>query len=73
MTLRPGPAGVWYVGHDGSESLVPARRGLEHVHTVLTHAGREVPAARLAGVLVDESDLGPTADRAALAAYRRRC
>jgi hypothetical protein len=72
MTLRPGPAGVWLVGHDGSESPVPARRGLEHLHTLLTNAGHEVPATQLAGALVDESDLGPVADRVALDAYRRR-
>ncbi|WP_297623526.1 hypothetical protein [Nocardioides sp.] len=72
MTLRPGPAGVWLVGHDGSESPVPARRGLEHLHTLLANAGHEVPATQLAGALVDQSDLGPTADRAALGAYRRR-
>jgi hypothetical protein len=72
MTLRPGPAGVWLVGHDGSESPVRGRRGLEHLHTLLTHAGHEVPATQLAGTLVDESDLGPTADRSALDAYRRR-
>jgi hypothetical protein len=72
MTLRPGPAGVWFVGHDGTEAPVPARRGLEHLHTLLARAGQEVPATRLVGALVDESDLGPIADRTALAAYRRR-
>ena len=56
----------------GFESPVPARRGLEHLHALLADAGREVPATRLAGVLVEEADLGPSADRVALAAYRRR-
>jgi hypothetical protein len=72
MTLRPGPAGVWFVGHDGTDAPVPARRGLEHLHTLLARAGQEVPATVLTGALVDESDLGPAADRIALAAYRRR-
>ncbi len=72
MTLRPGPTGVWVVGHDGTERPVPARRGLEHLHTLLTRAGQEVSATRLAGVLVDEPDFGPAADRTALRAYRRR-
>jgi hypothetical protein len=72
MLLRPGPAGAWLVGHDGHESPIPARRGLEHLHALLADAGRAVPAIQLAGVAVDQSDLGPPADRAALAAYRRR-
>lgn len=72
MMLRPGTAGVWFAGHDGSQSPIPARRGLEHLHALLANAGNEVAATRLAGAVVEESDLGPTADRAALGAYRRR-
>ncbi len=72
MTLRPGAAGVWMVGHDGVQVPVAARRGLAHLHTLLANAGDAVPATQLAGAVVEESGLGPTADRAALNAYRQR-
>jgi hypothetical protein len=72
MILCPGTAGVWFVGHDGSRSPIPARRGLEHLHALLTNAGRDVAATQLIGAFVEESDLGPITDRAALNAYRRR-
>src|SRR4051794_31353816 len=49
MTLRPGPAGVWIVGRGSEESAIPARRGLEHLHTLLSQPGTEVSALRLAG------------------------
>jgi hypothetical protein len=74
MTLRPGPAGVWLVGRSGEETAIPSRRGLEHLHTLLSHPGVEVPALRLAGgaVAVEESGLGEVIDSRALAEYRRR-
>ncbi len=74
MTLRPGPAGVWLVGRGSEESAIPARRGLEHLHTLLTHPGTEIPALRLAGGIetVEQAGLGEVVDPKALAAYRRR-
>lgn len=74
MTLRPGPAGVWLVGRGSEESAIPARRGLEHLHTLLTQPGTEVPALRLAGGVetVEQAGLGEVVDAEALAAYRRR-
>lgn len=74
MTLRPGPAGVWLVGRADGETAIPARRGLEHLHTLLSHPGTEVPALRLAGgaETVEQSGLGEVIDAQALAAYRRR-
>jgi len=74
MTLRPGPAGVWFVGRGSQESAVPARRGFEHLHALLTQPGTEVPALRLAGGVetVEQAGLGEVVDAQALAAYRRR-
>lgn len=74
MTLRPGPAGVWLVGHGVEETAIPSRRGLEHLHTLLSHQGVEIPALRLAGgaVTVEQAGLGEVIDAQALAAYRRR-
>jgi hypothetical protein len=74
MTLRPGPPGVWLVGRGDEERAVPARRGLEHLHALLSRPGVEVAALDLAGgpVTVQQSGLGELADARALAAYRRR-
>jgi hypothetical protein len=74
MTLRPGAAGVWFVGRDGEESVLPARRGFEHVHVLLSSPAVEVEALSLAGgpVAIEQAGLGEVADRKALAAYRQR-
>lgn len=72
MTLRPGPRGTWLVGHGGATTPVPARKGLEHLATLLAHPGHELEALTLAGGKVLQPDLGPRADTTALAAYRRR-
>jgi hypothetical protein len=74
MSLRPGPAGVWFVGRGSEESAIPARRGLEHLHALLTQPGTEVPALRLAGGVetVEQAGLGEVVDARALTAYRRR-
>lgn len=74
MTLRPGSAGVWLVGRGAAESAIPARRGLEHLHTLLSHPGKDVPALSLAGgpQTVEQAGLGAVIDDRALAAYRRR-
>jgi hypothetical protein len=74
MTLRPGPAGVWLVGRAGQETAIPARRGLEHLHTLLSHPGTEIAALDLAGgpETVEQAGLGEVVDAQALAAYRRR-
>jgi hypothetical protein len=74
MVLRPGPAGVWLVGRGEQESAIPARRGLEHLHALLSHAGREIPALTLVGgaQTVEQSGLGEVVDAHALAAYRQR-
>jgi hypothetical protein len=74
MTLRPGPAGVWFVGRGAEESAIPARRGLEHLHALLEQPGIEIPALRLAGgpETVEQAGLGEVVDAQALSAYRRR-
>lgn len=74
MTLRPGPAGVWFVGRGTQESPIPARRGFEHLHALLTRPGNQITALRLAGGVetVEQSGLGEVVDAQALSAYRRR-
>jgi hypothetical protein len=56
------------------ETAIPARRGLEHLHTLLAHPGKEVPALPLAGGVetVEQAGLGNVVDAQALATYRRR-
>lgn len=74
MTLRPGPPGVWLVGLGSVETAVPARRGFEHLHALLSRPGVEVAALDLAGgpETIAQAGLGEVADAQALAAYRRR-
>lgn len=74
MTLRPGPAGVWLVGRGDQEIAIPARRGLEHLHALLSRPGEEVEALRLAGgaETVDQGGLGEVVDQQALRSYRHR-
>jgi hypothetical protein len=74
MTLRPGQAGVWFVGRGTAESAIPARRGFEHLYALLTHPGKDIPALRLAGGVetVEQAGLGEVVDAHALQAYRRR-
>jgi hypothetical protein len=72
MTLRPGPPGTWLVGHAGTTTPVPARKGMAHLHLLLSRPGNGIDALTLAGGAVAENDLGPRADATALAAYRRR-
>jgi hypothetical protein len=72
MTLRRGPPGTWLVGHAGTTTPVPARKGMAHLHVLLSRPGSGIDALALAGGAVAESDLGPRADATALAAYRRR-
>ena len=72
--MRPGPAGVWLVGRGDEETAIPARRGLEHLHALLSRPGDEVSALHLAGgaETVEQAGLGEVVDAQALAAYRRR-
>lgn len=72
MTLRPGPPGTWLVGHGGLTTPAPARKGMAHLHVLLSRPGTGIDAFTLAGGAVAESDLGTRADATALAAYRRR-
>lgn len=72
MSLRPGPPGTWLVGHAGTTTAVPARKGMAHLHALLSQPGSGVDAVVLAGGVVAEGDLGPRADTIALDAYRRR-
>lgn len=72
MTLRPGPAGTWLVGHDGATTAMPARKGMVHLHKLLSRPGIGIDALTLAGGAVSEGVLGPRADKRALAAYRHR-
>ena len=74
LTLRPGPPGVWLVGHGGDEHPVPARRGFEHLHALVSRPRTDLTALDLAGgaTTVQQGGLGELADARALAAYRHR-
>lgn len=70
MSLRPGAAGVWLVGAQATP--LPARRGFDHLHALLSAPGVEIHVNSLAGAAVEAASLGPVADAAAVASYRRR-
>ena len=65
---------MWLVGRGNDETVIPTRRGLEHLHALLSRPGGELSALHLAGgaETVEQAGLGEVVDAQALAAYRRR-
>lgn len=55
--LHQQPGGLWLVGREGATFVLPAMRGLAHLHTLLEHPEADVPAQTLAGALVEQGDL----------------
>jgi len=74
MTLHPGQDGVWLVGSGPDVVAVPARRGLEYLHALLSHPGAEIGAETLVNGLDEatQRDLGPTLDDQAVRSFRSR-
>jgi hypothetical protein len=73
VAFHPSPGGLWAVGR----TTLPALRGLEYLHRLLTRPGADIGALELvgasaAGVTVEQGSTGEVADRQALAAYRKR-
>jgi hypothetical protein len=66
--FHPADGGLWLVG----EVTLPALRGLEYLHRLLSRPGAALGVLDLVGPTVDQGDAGPLADRQALAAYRKR-
>ncbi len=71
------PSGMWSIGPHDEPVTVPAMRGLEYLHHLLTRPGTDITAVDLTsahhgGATVIQPDTGPAADRRALTAYRRR-
>ena len=75
--LRPGDAGMWWVGTEGATSPVRDAKGLHYLRLVLGRPGIDIGALELSDA-VSGHDGGPgdgdleVIDRTALAAYKRR-
>jgi hypothetical protein len=77
FVLRSGAGGVWQVGSASAPANLPAMRGLEYLHHLLSRPGVDVRALDLASAsaglaTVLQPDTGPTLDRQAVTAYQRR-
>ena len=75
--LHPVAGGMWRVGSPGAAATVPAMRGLEYLHCLLSRPGADLSAVDLASAnngqaTVVQADTGDLLDRQAVAAYRRR-
>ncbi len=47
--LHPQPGGLWLVGREGATFVLPAMRGLHHLHVLLASPDTDVPARALMG------------------------
>jgi hypothetical protein len=77
FTLRPTAGGLWQVGWAAAPVTLPAMRGLEYLHQLLSRPGTDVSALDLASAsagsaTVIQPDTGDILDPRAMAAYRRR-
>lgn len=70
--LRLEPGGLWRIGSPAAPLTVPAMRGLEYLHRLLSKPGTDISALDLAGASVIQPDAGEVLDRTAIVAYRRR-
>ena len=50
--LHQQPGGLWLVGREGATFVLPAMRGLHHLHVLLTSPDTEVPSRLLMGAEV---------------------
>lgn len=56
--LHRQPGGLWLVGREGATAVLPAMRGLAHLHTLITRPDVDVPALQLAGAEAGVVDQG---------------
>ncbi|HEY5783410.1 MAG TPA: hypothetical protein VIT65_01420, partial [Microlunatus sp.] len=47
--LHQQPGGLWLVGREGATFVLPAMRGLHHLHVLLARPDTDIPARRLMG------------------------
>jgi hypothetical protein len=77
FALRPTPGGLWEIGSPATPVTLPAMRGLEYVHSLLSRPGTDISAldlvsAAVGAATVVQPDAGELLDRQAIVAYRRR-
>lgn len=74
LTLRSGGHGVWLVGSGDAVVAVPARRGFDYLHTLISHPGTDLSAESLVNRLdvPTQRPVGPALDEQAIHAYRAR-
>jgi hypothetical protein len=77
FVLRPTPGGLWQIGSPTAPVTLPAMRGLEYLHRLVSHPGTDLSALDLASagaglVTVIQPDTGALLDRQAITAYKRR-
>ncbi len=75
--LRPAAGGLWVIGSPSDPVTVPAMRGIEYLHRLLSQPSTDISALDLASApaglaTVIQSDTGDLLDRQAITAYRRR-
>lgn len=75
--LRPAASGLWVIGSPSAPVTVPAMRGIEYLHRLLSEPGTDISALDLASApaglaTVIQSDTGDLLDRQAITAYRHR-
>jgi hypothetical protein len=68
---------MWTIGLDAAPVAIPAMRGLDYLHHLLSRPGADVTALDLVSSYaghagVEQPGTGDTVDRRALLAYRRR-
>ncbi len=55
--LHRQPGGLWLVGREGATFVLPAMRGLTHLHVLLSSPDTDVPSLGLAGGQVEQPGL----------------
>jgi hypothetical protein len=77
--LRPGGAGIWWVGREGAVTVIRDAKGLHYLRILLQRPGAEFPAIDLSDIVaghpgagVAGGGVGEVLDKQALSAYRRR-
>jgi hypothetical protein len=75
--LRPTAGGLWVIGSPAAPVPVPAMRGIDYLHRLLSQPGTDISALDLASApaglaTVLQPDTGDLLDRQAITAYRRR-
>lgn len=62
----------WAIAYEGLMVRIKDSKGVGYIHVLLSHPGRELHVAELAGISIDSGDTGEILDARAKAEYKRR-